>query len=207
VRFVESGKEQIDGTITDYDHLCLRKYTDEAFAMTRRIPLVAEHRWYGLFMLGLALLTASLTNGILAATIPPSIQGLRILLIVAACLLPGILGLLITHIFIWPAKYKRIAAADLVDQLPATKDYTLPRVFLVLALVVALLLVAAEIATVLRVAAGMLAALMIASAASVSNLVIARRLQQLEHKQQVVYYGVALSPSFNSARRLVVLRT
>jgi hypothetical protein len=99
VRFVESGKEQIDGTITDYDHLCLRKYTDEAFAMTRRIPLVAEHRWYGLFMLGLALLTASLTNGILAATIPPSIQGLRILLIVAACLLPGILGLLITHIF------------------------------------------------------------------------------------------------------------
>jgi len=30
--------------------------------MTRRIPLVAEHRWYGLFMLGLALLSGTLLN-------------------------------------------------------------------------------------------------------------------------------------------------
>jgi len=173
--------------------------------MTRRIPLSAEYRWYGSFMLAITLLVVPLTNGVLATSIPPSMRGTRVPLLVAACLLPGLLGLLITRSVIWPVKYRQIASAEPVDQLPSTKDYTLPRLLLMLALLVVLLLVVADIATALRVSGGMLAALMIASASSASNFTLARRLGQLEREQHVIYYGVPLSPSVNSMRRVVVL--
>jgi len=174
--------------------------------MTRHIPLSSEYRWYGLFLLAIALLTISLTNGVLATSIPPSMQGIRVPLLVAACLLPGILGILVTRSVIWPAKYKQIVSAEPVDQLPITKDYTLPRLLLMVMLLAALLLVVADIATALRVAAGMLAALIIVSASSTSNFALARCLRQLERGQHVVYYGVA-SPGFKFTRRVVVLRT